>query len=473
MSSKLDLKSFAIATLVPIVMMLVAMWIKPLWRDEFFSLYYSEPGLSLPDLAENRWVIDAHPPLHNIFLWVWSHISEHVFWQKALSLVFLGIGAFACFQLSPTSRRRTLYIFGLTCLGSYWVIYFATEIRPYILNFTLSTVLTLAAVRLIEDEQANWPLWTIWIVTGALLSLTHYFGALWFACLGLMVGIHHLTRGQNSRFFRIGSLTVLGLVPALLWIKFALTQIDLSNVTSDLTALQKLQGGLHQFLRGLLVKTFGSNPLITILGFGGILAAIFGRNYRNRVLLGAAGLMLLIALVLHIALADMIKERAFISMMPAVLYIFADHIADKESSWMKYIPLAAVIMPFLFIPEYFKNKERIDEFQAALNSYGPACETAAIPVLLRPDPPRAFYEFAAQKIVSPDGKRQLAPLDISQTFELASDCPVVAVSVLLPKNSAAIIDLGNTHLMRLGQDPSKLEVRRFGKGRNIFWVRRP
>ena len=42
-----NLRAFAIATLVPVTMMIVAMWMKPLWRDEYFTQYFADPDQSL------------------------------------------------------------------------------------------------------------------------------------------------------------------------------------------------------------------------------------------------------------------------------------------------------------------------------------------------------------------------------------------------------------------------------------------
>jgi len=60
-SSTLNLRAFALATLVPVIMMMTAMWFKPLWRDEYFSLFYSDPQQNLSYLSRERWNIDAHP----------------------------------------------------------------------------------------------------------------------------------------------------------------------------------------------------------------------------------------------------------------------------------------------------------------------------------------------------------------------------------------------------------------------------
>ncbi len=457
----LNLRAFALATLVPVVMMLVAMWMKPLWRDEYFSLYYSDPQESLSFLMGERWSIDAHPPFYNPFLWAWSFISEYPFWQKCLSLLLAGLGALLAFRLIRPEDKRHLQVFLLTCLGSYWIIYFATEIRPYVLNFTLSALLSLIGMRLYKDEKPGVWLWIGWLMIGIALSLTHYFGALWFACLGFVIGMMKLREKQQKSFAAIGLLTALGLIPVLFWIKFALGHMEFSGVATDASFWEKLGTGMHQFLRGLLIKTFGSNPLITLLGAGGLLAAILGRRRDHAVLLWAAILTVLCAFILHTVYIDMIKERAFIVIMPAILWILSGQLSETRNPLAKIVPVITAIMPFLFISEYFKNKEEIPELLAAIDSYGPACESPDLFFYLRPDPPEDFYYWATQKLFDPDADRELQPMGHFQ--DRGDPCPVLAVAILLPKSDVAPLTPADLY---------DLETRIFGKGRSVLWVRK-
>lgn len=461
----LNLRAFALATLVPIGMMIVAMWMKPLWRDELFSLYYADPNESLGRLMTERWSIDAHPPFYNPFLWAWSLISEHPFWLKYLSLVFAVLGGLLSFRLVRPDQKRHLLVFLLSCLGSYWVIYFATEIRPYVLNFTLSALLTLTGLRLYQDARPDGRLWLAWLVIGTALSLTHFFGALWFACLGFVIGMTALFEKRQKAFVSIGLLTAIGLIPVLFWIQFALGHMEFSGVATDATVLEKLRGGLHQFLRGLVVKTFGSNPLITLLGFGGLAAAILGQRKAHTVLLRAVGLTILFAFILHVAFVDMIKERAFIVVMPAILWIMAGHLSETQNPLARFVPWVTVIMPFLFISEYFKDKERFPELMAELNRYE-FCQTTDLYVYYRADQPRDFHEFAAQYVLNPEGKRRLVDIETSAPVDNGK-CPYIAAMILQSKNDTQTIDYVTDKLIENGQNGTA-ELR--GKGRTVLWT---
>lgn len=197
------------------------------------------------------------------------------------------------------------------------------------------------------------------------------------------------------------------------------------------------------------------------------MAAILGRRADYALLLRAAGLTLLLALCLHVGFVDMIKERAFIVIMPAILWVMAGHLSETKHKFGRYLPLVAAIMPFVFISEYFKNKEEIPELLAAINSYGPACESAALYVYHRPDPPAAFYEWTSRKVLGQNGR------DLSHLVDIPlvnTTCPVLAAAVLLPKNNQDMIGTATEFMTRKGYAAEDIEIKTFGKGRSVVWI---
>ncbi len=468
-NGSLNLRAFALATLVPVIMMLVAMWMKPLWRDEYFSQFFADPRESLSFLLKDRWAPDPHPPAYNPLLWLWSFISTHPFWQKCLSLICLALGALAALRLMGAAHKRRLWVFFLICLGSYWVIYFATEIRPYVMNFTLSALLTLAGVKILETERPGFSLYLFWVCIGIVLSLTHYFGALWFACLGFVIGVTQLGRGQKSGFLLTGLITALGIIPIMLWANYSYGQMDFTAIANDAPLGERFLAGAKQLLRGLLVKTFGSNPLITCLSLGALGAALMGRRRTDTALMQAVILTIIMAFVLHLFFVNMIKERAFIVIMPALLWIMAGAIAGTQHKWARFIPAVTAIMPFVFIPEYFKNKEEIPELLAALEPHRAACAGQPLAVYYRPALPKDLYPWTSEKLFG-DFAGEL--VDIRKASHLAdTTCPVLAVSVLLPKNDKAMIEEATGYLLKAGYKLDEIDFQKFGKGRTLLWVK--
>ncbi len=465
----LNLRAFALATLVPVAMMLVAMWMKPLWRDEYFSQFFADPRESLSFLFVDRWAPDPHPPAYNPLLWLWSHVSVNPFWQKCLSLVWLGMGALAALKLTAARHRQRLLVFLLICIGSYWVIYFATEIRPYVMNFTLSALLTLGAVKILETEKPGLSLYLFWLLIGVMLSLTHYFGALWFACLGFVIGITQLSSGRKSAFITTGLISAIGMIPILLWANYSYGQMDFSAIANDAPLAERFVAGAKQFLRGMVIKTFGSNPLITFLSLGALGAALMGRNRTNAALMRAAILTVIMAFVLHLFFVNMIKERAFIVIMPALLWVMAGAINATQHKWARFIPAVTMVMPFLFIPEYFKNKEQIPELLAAMEPHRSACQDQPLAVYYRPALPKDLYPWTSEKLFG-DFAGEL--VDLKEATHLKeTPCPVLAVSVLLPKNDKAMIEEATGYLLKAGYKLDDIEFRKFGKGRTLLWLK--
>ncbi len=468
--NRLNLRTLAMASCVPVLIMLIAMYFKPLWRDEIFTLYHGDSGKPLNYLADRRWGHAVHPPAYHYLLWLWDHIAAHPFIHKCLSLIFLALAGLTLYKITEPDDRRSLFVFMLICLGSWWVIYFATEIRPYILNFSLASVLTLLAPRLLDDRPEKRPsikIWALWIGAGTLLSLTHYFAGLWFAALGLVIGLTWLGRQNYGRFVLMGIISVLCIAPLLAWQNYSVPRMDPAAFGSTMTGGEKFFMAANQFLRGLIVKTFGSNPLFTFLGFGGLILALRGQNKAHRVLLMAAALTVILGFTIHMVWVDMIKERAFIVIMPGILYIMADYTARREHRFMRYLPWAAALMPLLFLGEYFKNKEQLGALHAKIASYGNACDDAPILIYYRPSKPAEFYDYATDFIL--DAK--MKPVDLRNAEKApVTSCPVKAAGFLLPKMDQPMLSEANGFLTGLGLGPDKVVPIYFGKGRNVLWV---
>ncbi len=474
-SDRIDIKKLALATCVPVIIMFVAMVFKPLWRDEYFTMYHGDVTKSLAYLVDLRWGHAVHPPAYHFLLWLWTHVFAHPVAQKFLSLLFLLVGGAVINRLTPADKKRTVWVFMLMSLGSWWVIYFATEIRPYVLNFVLASITVFLTPKLLENKPSK-SVWVIWLIAGALLSLTHYFSALWVASLGLVIGLTHLRQGSFFRFAVMGVMSCLSLLPLALWLNYSLPRMNPESMATDASFWADFQTAAHQFLRGLIVKTFGSNPLFTFLGFGGLIAAVRGKEPVYRTLLYAAILTVCIGFTIHLAWVDMVKERAFIVIMPAILFILADHCANIEHKFMKYLPWVTAVMPVLFLGEYLKNKEKLGDLHDLIASYGIVCESSEILAYYRPSKPAEFFKFATNRILNFEQSgfsSQPKIFDLRDaTSKVQGDCPVIAAGLLLPKRDQVMIDEAVTLLETLGYDMESVEAHHFGKSRNILWVKK-
>ena len=470
-----NLRHWALATLCPVIILVLAMAFKPLWRDEYWSLFFSDPSLSFSELLAGRLRDEVHPPFYYFLLHSWQNLTSNIFGLRVLSPVILIVTAVILRALTPEGRRRQLAVFLLICAGSYWVIYYSAEIRPYILLFSLSSISVFLVAKLNGDTAVTAPTYLIWALTGAALGVTHYFGALWFACLGFSCGVAALLRGERGRFFTIGCMTLTGLLPVIYWLFISFAQMDLSGEEMSRTVIAEFGFVTNQFMRGLLAKTFGSNPLVTFLGIGGIWLALKRKDKLGAVLLWAVLLTIVIAFIVHFSFVALIKERAFSVIMPAILFIFAAHIAERKSALMRYVPWVTAIMPLLFFGECFKNREKIPELQAKLLTYADACQgETVLAYYAKSSLHKDFNPMASRKIVkvTKDGVTFDAELlDVKKAdAPVSTRCPVKAVGLLMPRRNGEILADARSSLQEAGIALDSVEEIKFGKGRNIIWV---
>jgi hypothetical protein len=469
------------ATLVPIAVMIVAMVLKPLWRDEYWSLYFTEPRFSLGELFTGRMLWETHPPLYFIFLALWRTIADTDVWIRLLALPFLAVGVAGALILGRGLKHTWLFL--LMCAGSYWVIYFATEARPYTLLFVLCAWSTLILARAFERPE-NAVSWSVgWALVCGAICVTHYFGGLWVACTGLAAGIAFLSQKRVGAFAAIGIASVLALAPVVTWLYFSYPHLG-ERGGNPPPGPEELSILTTQLTRGIFVKLLGSNLAITaacIAGFGALWRL---RQPIDRVILGGALLFIAISSALDLLWSPMIKERAFTAMMPALILVMARAVfaIDPVRPWARRfitaIPIVAIISPFLFIPEYFKDREKLVEVRALMTQQAEACAGSPVVAFMRTRWSSDLYprELIDRQIrqATPPG---VEPIVIVSTEELdgtppqpVAGCPIRAIAFTLRPGEREEHERAREALERAGLDLETLEERRFGKGRNIVWL---
>lgn len=471
------------ATLVPIAMMIVAMTMKPLWRDEYWSLYFTEPRFSLGELFTGRMLWETHPPLYFIFLAVWRTIADTDVWIRMLALPFLAVGVAGALILGRGLKHTWLFL--LICAGSYWVIYFATEARPYTLLFVLCAWATLILARALErpEHAVSWSVG--WAIVGGAIGVTHYFGGLWVACTGLAAGIAFLTQKRFAAFVAMGIASVVALVPVVTWLYFSFPFLG-ERGGNPPPSPEELSILTTQLTRGVFVKLLGSNLAISAACFAGFVALWRTRHPIDRVFIGGALLFIAISSALTLLWSPMIKERAFTTMMPALIWVMARAVfaMDPSRPWSRRfitaIPVVAAVSPFLFIPEYFKDREKLVDVRALLTQHAAACAGSPVVAFMRTRWSSDVYQREVMdrqiRQATPSG---VEPITILSTEELngpapqaAPNCPIRGIALTLRPGEREEHGQAREALERAGLDLDALEERRFGKGRNIVWVRR-
>ena len=461
----LNIRHLALASIVPLTMMLVAMSIKPLWRDEYWSLYYSSPQMSLHDLSR-----EVHPPIYYYILRLWQTVVPGDFAARILSLLFAGAGAMAVWSILRPKRLAATFL--LLAVGSYWIIYFATEVRAYVLLYSLCAVSTVAAYRIVETQKL-FSLAPVLLISGLIMGMTHYFGALWHAALCFCIGLQFLIGSRNlTKFWLIGLIGLCGIAPTVSWIWFSLSNFDLSKEISGRPFIHELEFALNQFLRGFIVKWIGSNPAAFIGGCAGLWAALKIKYWPGAVLVYACILTVIVSFVLHFTFLTFIKERAYIVIFPALSLQLAVWLSQQEgapSRAVKLTPIFAVIMPALFIPEYFKDREQLAAVTKYLQEHEDACSDFEIYGYFRPSNHDGFSEFVTERVTNAVPNLRVINVESSPGSIESSDCPIKAVALLLPRGDSEWREVADEALSRAGVTTENSKTIEFGSGRSVIW----
>jgi hypothetical protein len=476
------LKRLTIASIVPLAVMLVACVMKPEWRDEFWTLFITEPNATPPFSLTKLRLDYAHPPLYYSLLHVWRLIDSSEVWARLFSLAALGIGGVAAFRLAR--GRAEVPWFLLLCAGSYWFIYPATETRSYALVFVLCLLSVLISARALEEPAKRGRWLALWCIVGAALSFTLYFGALWISALGLCLGLSELRRGRMVQFAGWGVAAVIAILPAALWIwGGSSTSLAADAFSDEALARNQLLMGLEQVLRAVVVKQVGSN--VALAGAAILGAAVLWRRRENvdAVLLYAVLVALAVAFAVHLLWLPVIKERSLIVLIPALIFLAARAITvlPLESAAARRLlwagPFVAALTPFAFIPEYFKDREDLVRTVALLKEKGANCAGAQIMVFVRRDkgifPVAAWTARRTIEAAMPDGAQapDIADADLRRV-DPARTCAIRAVALLLGTRNGPVNKQAEETLRKSGVPLDELVEHNFGKGRQRVYVTR-
>ena len=469
--SDINWRKLVLPTLVPIIVMLIAMFWRPVWRDDVWALFMSEPSIGLSGVFD-RSSTNVHPPVYFYILHIWRLLIDAVWFSKALNLVILAVGIWATLKLGKPRLNETK-LFLIISAGSYWVIYFAAETRPYTLMFVLCTLIIFTAARLVETpkHKSILPLALLFAILSAAATLTHYFNFIWVSILGFVIGLHFLLAGRTRDFFIIGCASVCAVLPGLAFLYFINDKMGIPP-SDPMTLSETFGHGLNQFQRGFTTKLFGSNLIIAILFFMGI-AALLRRQERMDYVIGGAIILTVLAIfTLHLTWQPLIKERSFMIIMPAMILLMTRAVLyGPQGKWrsrmLRALPWVIAITPILFIGEYFKDREKMSDVRNLIDVA--ECEDAKILTHYRPAPEgegfNAYYTRLSLKnlpIQLVDSATARAPA--------SSACPVKAIALQLPRGEKGAHIAARNSLREAGLDLDQLEEVSIGKGRNLIYI---
>lgn len=460
---------------------------RPYWRDEYWVLYFSAPHLPFEQAVAERMVRDVHPPLYFVLQHFWRLVSEAELWARIFNALWVPIGALGVWLLGRARREETL-LFLLLCAGSYWVIYYAIELRMYLMLFALCAMSVIVVRNALEPGAPIWRHALLFALIGAAAGMTQFFGALWTAVLGAWTGLALARAKRFDGFFAWALASLLAIAPALAWILIVRPDTNPGAGSNPQTFAESFTFAANQFLRGLVVKTFGSNLAAAALLFVTGAALLRRRSAIDLVLALSVASVVAIAFALHLTLIGaLIKERAFIVIMPAIIFLIVRAIdlsasTDRSPRLRAAIPIAALLSPLLFLGEYAKDREHWGEVRAMIRAAGPGCAGAPVIMYNRPSLQAAdFHRFvtvtALQGAAAGGADLALADVDdliaAGQAAPAASGCAIRAVALALPKGDGDDHAAARARLRAIGLPPEDLAEHRIAGGRQLVWSTPP
>ena len=437
--SPFDSRIGMIALIVCAVVWGYGLVFRPLWRDEYWGLYFADAGQSLADTL-GRISLDVHPPGYFLLLHYWSTFDHSVFWARACNVFTVVVSGAICWLLGRARRAETLTYLGL--LGtSYWLMFFGVEIRMYILIFCLCAISLLIVRNALEAPQKPLVPAMLIVVIGGLDAYSHFFATLWIATLGGWTVLAFL----RMRAFTAAALwtlaTGLALAPAVIWVLLHHPQSNPGAEKSFPPFMTSLNYASNQFLRGLVVKTGFENlaATATLIAAGGFL--IRRKASFDVVTALAVVSTVVISFLIHFTVVSLIKERAFTVVMPGLIYLMAravqavqDGETRKGSAFVAWIPLVAIVTPLFFMGEYTRNLEHTNDVRKAIAKAG---DCAGKPVLIyyRPSDQGEGYSPMVADLILKGAARTWQPCGGEAINALASG-PLTSTNFTSPPRAA-------------------------------------
>jgi len=480
LKSRWSLAGAALALLIVVL----GVMSRPYWRDEYWALYFSGYGMSLHDAVTTRMVRDVHPPLYFILQHYWRVPFESELWARALNVLTLSLGALGLWALGRRRGEETL-LFLLFCAGSYWVIFYTIELRMYLLLFVLCALSVVVMRNALERPERAPREALLFALIGACAGLTHFFGALWIALAAFWTGLALLRSGKRAGFFAWGVGGAVALVPVLIWIALVHPEHN-PGAQGDILPLGRAFGyAAGQFARGLFVKTFGSNLAAAAVLLLVTPALLRRRDPFDLVLMLSFWSAVVIAIAIHLFAVPLIKERAFIAVMPAVIYLFVRAIdlaavEGRATRLRAALPIFVLISPLFFLSEYAKDREHWSDVRGLLNANAQVCAGAPVVAYNRPSAQAADFQpyMTRMALRGAAGGRDVLLVDADALIATSqapppSTCPLRAVALALPKGNGPVHAAARARLAAAGVPLPSLTERAFGHGRTLVFVEHP
>jgi len=436
-----------------------------LWADEIFSLMITDPTLPFSQFWD-RVLADTHPPIYYLVV-RWSSLAfgQSEIAARAPSVLFGVLTVCAAGLRHGASLSRGSHVaFPLILAVSPGAVWYAREARSYALLLLLSTLITLACIRLsrcrpYEDDDAHSAL-AMLTVAALLASFTHYFGfllamAAFFTCF-LLVDSRH-----RAIIVFVGCGLVSSFAP---WVVYHSRFITSEQATwiGELSVAASIDWFKHLAFGGTASLLVFIGAAVAVLATGGWRNALaLNSTIRVCALLCLLTLAAAAAISLH---TPILTSRNMIVVLPAI-YVIA---AELTSFLIRrcgiivgttYLVLQIALMASPLAAYYTIDVNEQWRDSAALVLGTPGCTSGAIHVY----GDASNYRFFTQS-VRPN--LQLIEIPLGTVADLGNG-PTTSCPIVLWIVDVAAWDLDNL-LSRLGLSRSSCEVAEYHLAYVIF-----
>jgi hypothetical protein len=197
-----------------IVGVVVAAALRGPWLDEFATLWYSDPNLSLATLLDTRWVAESNLPAFYALVRLWSAVAgDDIFVLRLVNLlpfIFL-VGWFPWAWFRRPAHRDFLLAYAVLAFSNRFLTGYFPELRGYCLQYCAEIVFLGAAwIDSADDRRGPSP---FQLAAVALLVAVHQVTAIFAVAWVIVLGLADLRRGFTARAAWLGGVTTLFLIP--------------------------------------------------------------------------------------------------------------------------------------------------------------------------------------------------------------------------------------------------------------------
>ncbi|MCR5545817.1 MAG: hypothetical protein K6F30_04990 [Lachnospiraceae bacterium] len=187
-----------------------------LWYDECVEYYFSKiafgstPGFPEFTTMYQRICFTAQPPLYNLLMWVWLHISDSELWFRLAGVCTAMFGSFGIFFYFQKKNLFLSVILTLLYISAFPTRYFALECGEY--NLLAANVIWLFVFFLSYLEDPN-PLFLTGFLIFSILSIYSQYGASFLVFGFGLVLLYYIARYKKEDlkrflFLGIGSVVI-------------------------------------------------------------------------------------------------------------------------------------------------------------------------------------------------------------------------------------------------------------------------